>query len=163
MPIPEFVVALRRHVGQTPLWLPGVTAVVVRTGPGGADEVLLIHRADTEEWAPVTGIVEPGQEVAEAASREVWEEASIVASAERLVWVSTGAPVTHANGDRAQYIDHTFRMRYVSGEPGPGDDETTDARWFAVDDLPAMRAVFADRVAVVLEDAPECRLGPLAR
>lgn len=160
MPIPDFVVELRKHIGQAPLWLTGVTAVVVRERPDGED-VLLIHRADTHEWAPVTGIVEPGQEVGDAAVREVLEEASIVAEVERLVWVSTGQPVTHVNGDRAQYVDHTFRMRYVSGEPGAGDDETTDARWVPVDSLPAMRKVFADRVTVVLADEPECRLGPL--
>ena len=30
MPIPEFIVDLRRHVGHAPLWLPGCTAVVLR-------------------------------------------------------------------------------------------------------------------------------------
>lgn len=160
MPVPPFVIELRKYVGQAPLWLTGVTAVVVRD-QGPVPELLLIRRSDTDEWAPVTGIVEPGQEVADAAVREVLEEASVQADVERLVWVSTGAPVTHANGDRAQYVDHTFRMRYVAGEPHPGDDESTDARWWAADRLPRMRAVFADRIAVVLANEPECRLGPL--
>lgn len=160
MPIPEFIVELRKHVGQAPLWLTGVTAVVLRQTEAG-EELLMIRRSDTDEWAPVTGIVEPGQEVADAAVREVLEEASVHARVERLVWVSTGLPVTHMNGDRAQYVDHTFRMRYLSGEPTPGDDESTDARWWPVDQLPRMRTVFAERVAVVLANAPECRLGPL--
>lgn len=160
MPVPPFIVELRRHIGQAPLWLPGVSAVVLRADPAG-EQVLLIRRSDTDEWAPVTGIVEPGQEIADAAVREVAEEASVTAAIERLVWVSTGAPVTHANGDQAQYIDHTFRMRYVAGVPAPGDDETTAARWWPVDDLPQMRTVFRDRIDVVLADEPECRLGPI--
>lgn len=160
MPVPAFVVELRKHVGHDLLWLIGVTGVVLRQA-GDQQQVLLIRRADTDEWAPVTGIVEPGQEVAEAAAREVLEEASIQAEVERLVWVSTGAPVTHVNGDRAQYVDHTFRMRYLSGTPSIGDDESTDVRWWPVDGLPQMRAVFANRIAVALADEPDCRLGPL--
>lgn len=158
MPIPAFIVELRKHIGHAPLWLIGATAVVLRHHDGGS-QVLLVRRADTDEWAPVTGIVEPGQEVADAAVREVLEEARVRAEVERLVWVSTTSPVTHVNGDRAQYVDHTFRMRYVGGEPGVGDDESTDVRWWPVDRLPSMRAVFVDRIAVALADEPECRLG----
>ena len=52
VPIPDFIVSLRRQVGQAQLWLPGVTAVVRRS-----DEILLVRRADNGEWTPVTGIV----------------------------------------------------------------------------------------------------------
>jgi hypothetical protein len=41
MPIPEFVVELRRRIGQVPLWLPGATAVVIRDA-----QILLIKRSD---------------------------------------------------------------------------------------------------------------------
>jgi 8-oxo-dGTP pyrophosphatase MutT (NUDIX family) len=60
MPIPQF--DLRAAIGHAPLWLIGVTAVVIRD-----DEVLLIERADNGIWAPVTGIVDPGEEPADAA------------------------------------------------------------------------------------------------
>ncbi|MGO1582440.1 MAG: NUDIX domain-containing protein, partial [Actinomycetaceae bacterium] len=71
MGTPDFIVELRRHVGHSLLWLTGATAVVVR----GADpEVLLVRRADDGRWTPVTGIVDPGEEVADAAVREVLEE-----------------------------------------------------------------------------------------
>lgn len=163
MPIPEFIVELRRHVGHAPLWLTGVTAVVLR-GEGDEQEVLLVRRADTDEWSPVTGIVEPGQEVHEAAVREVQEEASVVAAVERLVWVSTTEPVRHANGDQAQYVDHTFRLRWVSGEPAVGDDENLEARWWPVrgvrEGVPPMRDHFGDRVRVALDDPSDVLLGP---
>lgn len=162
MPIPEFVLDLRRHVGHAPLWLTGVTAVVLR-GEGEGEEVLLVRRADTDEWSPVTGIVEPGQEVHEAALREVAEEARVTARVERLVWVSTTEMVTHVNGDQAQYVDHTFRCRWVSGEPGVGDDENLEARWWPVTGLPPMRAHFGDRVTVALQDPPEVLLGARPR
>ena len=71
-------------------------------------------------------------------AREVLEEASVVAVPERLAWVNTLPPMQYENGDQAQYLDHTFRFRWVSGEPTPGDDENTEAAFFALDALPPM-------------------------
>lgn len=164
MPIPEFIVELRRHVGHAPLWLIGCTAVVVRdrreAGEGAAgEEVLLVRRSDTGVWSPVTGIVDPGEDPHVAAVREVWEEASIRAEVTSLVWVSAGGLVSHVNGDQARYLDHTFRCRYLEGTPRLGDDENVDVGWFAVDELPPLPQIFADRIAVALADPPRPILG----
>jgi ADP-ribose pyrophosphatase YjhB (NUDIX family) len=152
VPIPDFVVELRRHIGTAPLWLPGVTAVVLDD-----DRVLLVRRSDNGEWSPVTGIVDPGEDPGVAARREVLEETGVAVAVERLAWVQALPPTTHVNGDRATYLDHTFACRYLSGEAGVGDDESTDVRWFAVDDLPPMRQSFGDRIACVLEGDPVTR------
>ena len=131
MPIPEFIVELREHIGHAPLWLPGVTAVVIRD-----QQVLLIKRADNHAWTPVTGIVEPGENPADCAVREVLEESGIDAVARRLAWVHVTRLVVHANGDHAQYLDHVFRMDWVGGEPFPADDESLEARWFDLAEMP---------------------------
>lgn len=109
---------------------------------------------------PVSGIIDPGEEPHVAAVREAREEAGVVTEVERLAWVTVTDVVTYENGDRSQYIDHTFRCWWVSGEPRPDHEETTQARFFPVDRLPAMAPVHANRVRVVLEDRPETRLGP---
>jgi ADP-ribose pyrophosphatase YjhB (NUDIX family) len=150
MPIPEYVLALRSAIGHDLLWLPGVTAVVLR-----GDEVLLVRRADNGAWTPVTGIIDPGEQPAEAGAREVLEEADVVAVPERLAWVQALPPMVYDNGDRAQYLDHTFRFRYVSGEPFPADGENTEAAWFPLDALPPMSAEMRARIAHALEpDGP---------
>jgi 8-oxo-dGTP pyrophosphatase MutT (NUDIX family) len=160
MPIPPFVVHLRGMVGRELLWLPGVTSVVLRPARDGSeDEVLLIRRVDNGEWAPITGIVDPGEDPDVTAVREALEEASVVIAVERLVWVSAGDPVTHVNGDLAQYLDHTFRCRWVSGDPAPGDDEASDARWFSLASLPPMRQLFIERIACAVDNPSEVRLG----
>ncbi len=92
-----------------------------------------------------------------ATPAEVWQTVEI----ERLVWMSVTDLVVYDNGDQTQYIDHTFRCRWVSGEPYPVDGEATAARWFPADALPDMPPVHRDRVLVALADRPECRLGRL--
>ncbi|MGW2217585.1 NUDIX domain-containing protein, partial [Nonomuraea sp. NPDC001684] len=72
MPTPEFVLALREKIGTEPLWLSGVTAVVLHE-----DQVLLVRRSDTGAWTPVTGIIDPGEQPADAALREVAEETGV--------------------------------------------------------------------------------------
>lgn len=149
MPIPEFIVELRRHIGHAPLWLPGVTAVVIRD-----HQVLMVQRADNRAWTPVTGIVEPGENPADCAVREVFEESGIHVVARRLAWVHVTRPVVHANGDQAQYLDHVFRMDWVAGEPFPADDESLCARWFDLAELPHVSADMYRRIELACAENP---------
>ncbi|WP_413600782.1 NUDIX hydrolase [Curtobacterium sp. Curtsp57] len=156
MPTPDFVLSLREKIGNAPLWLTGVTAVVTR-GENDDRELLVVRRADNGALTPVTGIVDPGEEPAVAAEREVLEEAGVVAVAERLVWVQTLPEMTYANGDRAQYMDLVFACRWSSGEPYPADGENTEAFWAPVSALPAMSENMRERVQVALAGEPEAR------
>ncbi|WP_296667112.1 NUDIX domain-containing protein [Demequina sp.] len=159
MATPDFILHLRSRIGTDLLWLPGVTAVVLRPAPDGAGgrEVLLVRRADNGAWTPVTGIVDPGEEPAVAGARECLEEADVVATAEALVRVHALPPMTYANGDRSQYLDLTFRFRYVSGEPFPADGENTEAAWFDLTALPEMSDDMRARVQAATEPGDACR------
>jgi ADP-ribose pyrophosphatase YjhB (NUDIX family) len=147
VPIPEFIVELRRHIGHAPLWLPGITAVVIRD-----QQVLLIKRSDNHAWTPVTGIVEPGEHPADCAVREVLEESGIRSVARRLAWVHVTGPVVHVNGDHAQYLDHVFRMEWVAGEPFPADDESLEARWFDLAEMPEISDDMRRRIGHTKDD-----------
>lgn len=147
MPIPDFIVELRRSIGNAPLWLAGVTAVTIREG-----KVLLVKRSDNGAWTAVTAIVEPGENPADCAAREVREETGVSACAIRLAWVHVTPPTVHANGDHAQYLDHVFRMQWLSGEPFPADDESTAAAWFDLDELPPMTANMCRRIELGASD-----------
>jgi ADP-ribose pyrophosphatase YjhB (NUDIX family) len=141
VPTPDFVLRLREQVGHAPLWLVGATAVVV-----DGDRLLLVKRADTGEWTPVAGIVEPGEHSADAAEREVLEEARVTAVVERLAAVGVTQEYEYPNGDRTRFTDHTYRLRYVSGTPEVGDDESTDAGWFPLDALPEIPERYLARI-----------------
>jgi ADP-ribose pyrophosphatase YjhB (NUDIX family) len=152
MPIPEFIVEMRKMIGQHEMWLPGVTAVVTQ-----GDDVLLVQRADNHTWTPITGIPEPGEEPAPAAAREVLEETGVVVRVDRLASTSAHPGIVHANGDRASYLDLTFACTYVSGEAHVADDESIDVRWFPRDALPEMPAVMVKRVADALSGEQAAR------
>jgi 8-oxo-dGTP pyrophosphatase MutT (NUDIX family) len=156
VPIPEFVARLREHVGTDLLWLPGVAAVVMRPSPvDGADEVLLVQRADNLAWTVVTGILDPVEEAAVGAVREVLEETGVVARAERLVWAHTTPVVEYENGDRSAFLSLCFRCSWVEGEPVVADDESVDARWFRLDELPTMSRSQRRRIELAVENHPE--------
>lgn len=152
MPTPDFVLELRRSVGQVELWLPAVTAVVRR-----GDEVLLVRRADNGAWTPVTGILEPGEEPATGAVREVLEETGVQARVDRLASTGVMRRVVHVNGDVASYLDLTFACTWVSGEAHAADDETSDVQWCRPDAMPPMREVFRGRVAAATSGEQRAR------
>jgi ADP-ribose pyrophosphatase YjhB (NUDIX family) len=149
MAIPDFVVALRTKIGTAPLWLSGVTAVVLKD-----DQLLLVRRADNGAWTPVTGIIDPGEQPADAAVREVAEEAGVRVVPERLAGIGVTDLVVYDNGDESQYLDLTFRMRWTDGDPYPADGENTEARWFPLDALPPMSSEMTGRIEAALSDRP---------
>lgn len=135
MPTPDFILALREHVGHDLLWLTGVTAIVV----GDDGRVLLHQRSDTGEWSLVSGILEPGEQPAHAVVREAYEETGVHVVVERITSVVTDPPASYPNGDRVQFLDIAFRCRPVGGEARVNDDESLAVAWFAPDELPELR------------------------
>ena len=142
MPIPEYVRTVRAKIGTDLLWMPGVAAIVV----DDQQRVLLGRRADTGEWASIAGILEPGEQPAEAIIREIREEAGVVAEVVDLLSLRTDEPVHYPNGDIAQYLTILFLCRYVSGEAHVADDESLDIAWFTQDELPAMSVRQTERI-----------------
>lgn len=146
MPTPEFILDLRTQIGHAPLVLVGITAVVLHEG-----KVLLGRRSDNAHLTPITGIVDPGEEPAIAAVREIAEEAGIVAVARGLVWVHQLPRLTHMNGDMADYLDLVFVCDYVSGEPVPVDGEMTEVLWRDVSELDDVPEWHQKRIRLALE------------
>ena len=126
--------------------MPGVTAVVLNPA---RTHLLVVRRADDGRWTPVTGIVDPGEEPAAAAEREVAEEAGIECTALRLLDMRALPEITYANGDRAQYLDICFLCEADDSQrPFPADGENTAARWFPLDDPPPMNTRFTEQLAL---------------
>jgi len=133
---PKFILELRSKIGHDPLWLPGITAVVLNEH----EQVLLVRRADDGRWTLIAGVLEPGEEPALAILREIQEETGVEAEVERLVSFETMPPSAYPNGDQVQFLDLCFRCRPVSGEARVNDDESMEVGWFPLDAMPDIPA-----------------------
>jgi 8-oxo-dGTP pyrophosphatase MutT (NUDIX family) len=145
MPIPPFILELRARLGHDPLHLPGVTAVVLDDD----NRVLLVRRADNGRWTLVTGCLDPGEQPAVGAVREVEEETAVQVRVERLLSVTALPLMTFPNGDQTYWMDVAFRCHPTGGQARVNDDESVDVGWFGLDDLPDMPA----RHTVAIQDA----------
>lgn len=160
MPTPEFILKMREKIGNDPLWLPGVKAVVIHDS-----RVLLVRRADNGRWTLPAGILEPGEEPAVAAVREVFEETAVHCAITRLVGVATTDEALYPNGDRARYLDIILAGEYLGGDAKVNDDENLQVGWFDLARLPALPPKHQRAIAWTLEpkDAGHFITGPADR
>ena len=134
MATPEFVLELRKHLGHAPLPLPSVTAVVF----DDRGRVLLNQRSDDRQWSLLAGVLDPGEQPAAGAIREVREETAVDIVVERIVGVEALPLRTLANGDQVYWFEVVLACRAVGGEARVNDDESLDVRWFEPDALPTL-------------------------
>ncbi|MBD1536664.1 NUDIX domain-containing protein [Arthrobacter sp. S1_S22] len=156
MPAPDYVLKLRKKIGNDPLWVPGVRGVVV----DAAGRVLLAQRADNRQWALVSGMLEPGEQPARGLVREIFEETAVVAEPERVVSVGAVGPFTYPNGDVCEFLDVVFLCRYVSGTARVNDDESLAVGWFGIDELPDLMAGHLTSIHRALASAEAAHFEP---
>jgi 8-oxo-dGTP pyrophosphatase MutT (NUDIX family) len=156
MPAPDYVLKLRKKIGNEPLWVPGVRGVVV----DAAGRVLLAQRADNKQWALVSRMLEPGEQPARGLVREIFEETAVVAEPERVVSVGAVGPFTYPNGDVCEFLDVVFLCRYVSGTARVNDDESLAVGWFRLDELPELMAGHLSSIHRALAPAEAAHFEP---
>jgi 8-oxo-dGTP diphosphatase len=134
MPAPEWVKALRAKVNHDLIMMPTVTAIVCND----RGEILMQRRSDDGNWNLPGGIIEPGEEPADAVIREVREETGFEVKPERIAGVYGGAATVgqYPNGDRFAMINITFVCRIVGGTLQEQNEESLAVGFFGVDDLP---------------------------
>ena len=115
---------------------PGVGAVVLN----GSGEVLLLKRADREQWALPTGTVERGEAVEEALSREVQEETGLQITVNRLTGVYSHPKqqvFSYPSGETVHFVTNCFLCSVDGGTLEADQDEALDVRFFDTDRLPS--------------------------
>lgn len=155
MPASDYVKALRARVGHDLIMFPTVSAVILND----RDEILLGKRSDNGRWALIAGMMDPGEQPAEAIIREAYEETAVEIAVERLCGIATHE-VTYPNGDQCEMVNTWFRCRAVSGEPRVNDSESTEVAWFPRDALPELSAFAHHRIKTAFDDAPAWFLQP---
>jgi 8-oxo-dGTP pyrophosphatase MutT (NUDIX family) len=155
MPLSGYLRQLRQKVGHDLLILPSA-AVVLHDQHG---RILLGLHSDNNIWVTPGGLIEPGEQPADAAVREAWEETGLVVEITGILGVYGGPDmiVDYANGDRTAYIGTIFRGRVVGGTMRPDGEETLDLRYFTREELAAVPHARWLDAAMPLLFTPETR------
>jgi 8-oxo-dGTP pyrophosphatase MutT (NUDIX family) len=133
MPMSGYLRAIRQKVGHDLLVLPSAAVAI-------HDErkrlLLCLHR-DKNLWVTPGGLVEPGEQPADAAVRETWEETGLFVRIDGILGVYGGADlvIDYPNGDRAAYVGTIFRGSILSGNLRPDGDEIVDVQYFTREEL----------------------------
>ncbi|MEJ8473430.1 NUDIX hydrolase [Roseibium algae] len=101
------------------------------------NEVLLIKRGKPPfagHWSLPGGMVEVGEPLADAATRELLEETGVSAEITRPVETFDSIQRDDDGRVRNHFVLTVFCARYMSGEARAGDD-AAEARWFLPQDL----------------------------
>lgn len=98
-------------------------------------KLLLIQRTDNSRWAMPGGYIEVGETAADAAQRELWEEAQVRGHAVRLLGIFDSR--IWKSHTKAQLYHIIFLVEVDGSEPTPGS-EALDTRFFAEDNLPPL-------------------------
>jgi 8-oxo-dGTP diphosphatase len=115
---------------------PMLTAdVVVLAGAAEDARILLIQRGNPPfagSWALPGGFVEEGEQVVQAAPRELAEETGLKVDSLELL----GVYDTLGRDPRGWTVSVVYLARVPAESEVMGADDASDARWFAVDELP---------------------------
>lgn len=102
-------------------------------------KVLLTRRTDNGQWCLPGGMLDPGESVTEMCEREVFEETGLKVRVVRLtgVYSNPNRLTIYPDGNKAHVVVLNFEVEKVGGELGLSD-ETTDARFFSVEEAEQM-------------------------
>jgi 8-oxo-dGTP pyrophosphatase MutT (NUDIX family) len=149
MPMSEYLQQLRKKVGHELLLLPSAAVAL----HDDQMRLLLCLHADKNIWVTPGGLIEPGEEPADAAVRETWEETGLIVDVTGILGVYGGPDliIDYPNGDRAAYIGTIFRGKVTGGTLRPDGDEILDIRYFTRDEFVATpHSKWMDTVAPML-------------
>lgn len=125
---------LRKMIGKTKVFV--ITARAIVQNPEG--QILFVKRSDNGKWVMPAGSMELEESILDTCKREVFEESGLIVESATLISVYTDPRYSFvtAYDDPYQPISFVFRIDSWSGEILKQTDETVDAQFFSLSDLP---------------------------
>ena len=129
----EYIKNMRKYIGHERLLIVGASVFVHKDG-----RLLLQKRKDNGCWGDHGGCCELGETVEETAKRELHEETGLTACSLELLGVFSGKELfyTYPNGDMVSNVNIAYLCEDFTGDAMNQTDETTDLKWFRLDELP---------------------------
>ena len=135
---------LRKMVGSQKLITPAVRAVI----QDDKGRVLFVKRTDSGNWGMPAGALELDESVTDALKREVYEETGLEVNSATLIAIYSEPRFAFVNayGNEHQMLALVFRVDDWSGSLLRDTDETRDAQFFDLDDLPETYDLYRETI-----------------
>src|SRR6185503_2753460 len=131
MPMAKIIVGDR--IGKQARLTIGCSAIIFSEQ---REKILLTRRTDNGRWCLPGGAMEAGESLTECCAREVEEETGLKVKVGRLIGVYSTPHriIEYADGNRIQFVSHSFEAEVIGGELTLSD-ETTEYGYFTVDEI----------------------------
>ena len=144
---------MKREYPDAPI--AGVGAVIVRNGPDGQKQVLLIRRAQEPlkgEWSLPGGAVELGETLEQAICREVQEETGLIVETVDIVQVFDRISRDPEGRVRYHYVLIDFLCRIAGGSLACATD-ALEGRWATANELEGLTPLTVEVIRKALRMA----------
>ena len=133
---------LRQFIGKRKIHAVGARAIV----QDDDGRVLLVQRRDNGRWVMPAGGLELDEAILDCCKREVYEETGLTIENATLIAIYSNPRYSFvtAYGDPYQMVSFVFRVDIWSGELDLETDESTAIRFFALDELPEISALYRE-------------------
>lgn len=131
----DYMMDLRKLVGHRPL-MQCAASVIIENEKG---EILLGKRTDNHKWGYSGGSIELGETIEDCARRELKEEFGLVAEELKFFMINSGERThyIYPNGDEVYNVEIVYTCSKYHGTLTPQKEEMSQARFFALDELPS--------------------------
>lgn len=121
------IAGIRSCIGTALFTGVGASAIISRQD----GRILMLQHAGESHWRHPAGYSELGENVAQTAVREVWEETRLHIKPQSIiaVYASPRLSVTYANGDRTRIVGVGFRAQLLGGSPRVDGREIREMAW----------------------------------
>ena len=125
---------LRQLIGKKKIFAISARGII----ENDVGEILLVKRSDNGLWVMPAGSIELEESILDCLKREVWEETGLTVESATPIAIKSEPRFSFVTsyGDPYQMFSMVFIVDKWSGELLSETDETVDARFFSLDDLP---------------------------
>ncbi|NOU95721.1 NUDIX domain-containing protein [Paenibacillus sp. LMG 31456] len=127
----SYIMDLRKVVGSRPLIMAGACVIVLND----KGHILLQKRTDSLDWGTIGGALELGESLEEAAARELYEEAGLIAKQYKFITLFSGKDMyyKYPHGDEIYNVMAVYEALQIGGTPVINDNEGLELAYFSLD------------------------------